>query len=478
MIRQAEDGLRWTLAGLLAVVVATAPWPFGGVAPWALASLEAASFVALALALVVARQRSELAPVAGGAICLAAVALLGTLQSLTWPASFVAVLSREHLELFAAAKRLTGAEAGAGAPLSVAPGTSRAVAWIWAAAAAFLAAGCVAGRSRRRRRLLAAALTAGALFTALYGARLWFAGASAIWGVEVPTDLERLRSTFVNPNHFATFLAIVLPLLFAGIWWGVRRASFTQRIERRLLYVAPALILWATLFVALAFSKSRSGLAAVIVATLVQTLLVARGGRSWRPLAIGGGVLLAGAVALASTSLGDGLARWLSRASLEVSWLGRVRTYAATLELWQRFPWTGSGLGTFRDAFPMVQPAEVAGSWWHAHNDPLELLATAGVVGVVLLGVAVWSVGRRLLAVLVHGRRSEDRAAGLAAIGAAVGVGLQELVDFGLTQPANAFLLAIVVGAACGAGTDGEARVRHPRLAILSAADENRVDDA
>jgi hypothetical protein len=68
----------------------------------------------------------------------------------------------------------------------------------------------------------------------------------------------------------------------------------------------------------------------------------------------------------------------------------------------------------------------------------------------VLLALGLVSAGRRLLRRLRAAERSEDRAAALAALGALVGVGLHELVDFGLTMPANSFTLAIVVGAALG----------------------------
>jgi hypothetical protein len=56
--------------------------------------------------------------------------------------------------------------------------------------------------------------------------------------------------------------------------------------------------------------------------------------------------------------------------------------------------------------------------------------------------------------VVVRGKRSEDRAAGIAAAGALVAVGLHSFADFGLTMPANAFALAVVVGAALGAETN------------------------
>ena len=116
----------------------------------------------------------------------------------------------------------------------------------------------------------------------------------------------------------------------------------------------------------------------------------------------------------------------------------------------------GTGVGTFQDAFPMVQPAGLAGTWSHLHSDWLELLITTGVVGTALVGVGVTALAVRLSRVLRRGHRSEDRAAALAALGAIAALAIHETLDFGLTIPANAFTLAILCGAAAGARAAGD----------------------
>jgi O-antigen ligase len=141
------------------------------------------------------------------------------------------------------------------------------------------------------------------------------------------------------------------------------------------------------------------------------------------------------------------LARVLTAQS-DVGVGGRLAEYAAVLRLWLRFPVTGTGLGSFSEAFPQVQPPLLEGTWWHAHSDVLELLATTGALGVLLAAVGIVALVRRLLAVLRGYGRSEDRAAALALLGICVALGLHELLDFGLTMPANALTLAVLAGAA------------------------------
>jgi O-antigen ligase len=180
----------------------------------------------------------------------------------------------------------------------------------------------------------------------------------------------------------------------------------------------------------------------------------------------------------AAVGIEEGLARLVRTLPADVSWVARRQAWAATVELWRRFPLTGAGLGAFRDAFPLVQPVHLDGTWWHAHNGPLEMLATTGVFGLLLLVMGFAPLFLRLLSVLARGRRSEDRAAGLAAIGALAAVAIHEFFDFGLTLPANALSLAVLVGAAASAHLASRTPVAPP-ISILRQREkvrENRRD--
>jgi O-antigen ligase len=159
--------------------------------------------------------------------------------------------------------------------------------------------------------------------------------------------------------------------------------------------------------------------------------------------------------AVGVVGLQQGLGRWLGTSQYELTWNERLVVYRATTGLWQRFPITGTGLATFREASPTVVPREASDAWyWHAHNDYLELLATTGVVGaaVLLLGAVV--VVRRLGRTVLHAKRSEDRGAALAALGAVTGAAVHSLFDFGLSLPANAATLAVLCGAALAVKVD------------------------
>jgi O-antigen ligase len=451
------------LTALLAVLLLWAPLPFGGAVPWAEASLRVLAFGCLAAAMV-AGPLSSWRRVALPAAALAGVALFGLLQSLRWPAGLAAALSPEHARLWSEAGSLLGMEA-AGPRLTLAAAATRSAALDWAAAAACLVAAAVAGRERAHRRVLTAALLAGGLFQVIFGSRGWFARATTIWGVEVTSNPARLRGTFVNSNHLALYLGLALTAAFAWGWWSARRAAEEPRPERKVAMLAPPVLLWLTLFAGLAFTGSRAGLLAAVAAVSAQGVLLAGAGAGWRwrTALLGLAAAALGLGMVAAIGFREGLGRIATTAAWDVSLGARLDAYRAALDLWWRFPWTGTGLGAFRDAFPLVQPAALEGTWWHAHSDLLEVPVTVGALGTALVAVGVWGLGRRLLAVLRHGNRSEDRAAALAVLGGLVGLAVHEALDFGLTMPGNALTVAVLAGAAAAARTQASAQAHVTR---------------
>ncbi len=451
------------------MLVLLAPWPFGGVPFWAASSLAVGAVAALVAGLVTGRSVGALVPVAVPACALVAIAILGLLQSRSWPVGWVAHVSPEHALLARQAEEAAHplpSERGAGPPrpaLSLAPSATRRTALLFAGLAAALAAAAAVGRWRLGRRILGGAVLLAALAEILYGIPRWFARSREMWGVEVAGS-ERLRGTFVNPNHLAVYLEMALAVAFAWAWWAAGRAARAGPAERRVAFLAPPVLLWSTLFTGLAFTGSRAGLMAAVAGTAAQGLLVPRrsGGRRRGALwALAGlAVVALGVAAVLATGPAQGFGRLLGTSGPGFGWNVRLEVYRRALDLWKLFPWLGSGLGTFLDAFPMVQPhSSVELTWWHAHSDPIELLVTAGVLGAAVAAVGLAALVLRLGRVLAGGHRSEDRAAALAALGALVAVGLHEWVDFGLTMAANSFTLAIVAG--CAAGATVAAGSRH-----------------
>ncbi|MEM6794317.1 MAG: O-antigen ligase family protein [Acidobacteriota bacterium] len=451
MIRHSGTG-SGLASGLLVALVVLGPLPFGGVMPRDRAALELCAFLALAFALASHGRISHLRLVRLPLLALLAVAAFGLLQSLSWPAFVGDLLAPRLTELW----RESGALLEPGAsdaliPLSIAPAVSRQVALHWLAVAACLAAATLQGRERGARRLMILALVASGVLQIALGAEPWIDRRSQIWGVDVPGDPSRLRGTFVNPDNFSFFLALCVTSCASWVLWAVRRIFETKEaIEDHVMRAVPPIMLFCVLFVGLAFSGSRGGLLAVVGALVIQGLVVALRYRRWTMAALAAAPLALAAGGLALFGWRRGLARWLETSLFEVTWNARLETWRASLELWWQMPLTGTGLGTFRQAYPLVQPTDLPGTWRHAHSDIVELLVTLGVASWALLALAIFGLATRLLQLHRRGRRSEDRAAGLAALGVASAAFLHSGVDFSLTLPANAFATATMLGLACG----------------------------
>jgi O-antigen ligase len=252
----------------------------------------------------------------------------------------------------------------------------------------------------------------------------------------------------VNSDHLAFYLSLALTACFAWLWWALQKQSRIPSLDRRVATVAPPVLGWLALFACLAFTGSRAGLVAALIATVVQGFLVAfmRRRRRWVPA----GIALAGLglATVAALGLRAGLGRWLTTSSYELTWNVRLEVYAATLKLLQDSPWTGIGLGAFTTRFPQVQPPSAAGLWTHAHNDWLELVVSTGWPIAILFATALIAFVRQLLVSSGLCERSEDRAANLAALGALTAAGIHSGLDFSLAMPANAFTLVVLCGAA------------------------------
>jgi O-antigen ligase len=440
---------RSVAAGILAVLVFWAPLPFGSVRPEDRSLLQLWVMLAL-LTVALSPDTRTLRPLHWVLVPFAGWVAWSGLQVVPLPASWLAALSPSVAAARRQAADLLGTEAGA-SPLSAAPGqTLESACWVATLLACFVVAS-LCGHRTRYRRLFAVALLAAALFQVLYGARRWGTAGSIIWGLTVAGGSNRLRGTYVNPDHLALLLELAICGAGALLWWALRVGRHDAGLEARLVRITLPLLLWVALFAALAFTGSRAGILAVIVGTLAQGIVVGlRRRRAGLTLAALGLVTL-GVTVVSWIGFEAGWGRWLSTSRYELEANVRHAANEATTELWLQAPWTGVGLGAFRATFPSVQTVNAPGRWRHAHNDWLEALATTGVVGVVLVLLALGALGLHLHGVWRRALRSEGRAAALAGLGAMVSVGVHEALDFGLTIPANALVLAVVLGAASGA---------------------------
>ena len=435
---------------LLCLLLLWVPLPFGSVTPRGVLGVVAC-IAALAMLLAASRQRLLGEGVGGIAGGLLGLGVLGMVQANPlagrWLGFLVAGLAAE----------VPSALSGVSQPsLSLAPALSRqaAVGW-WALALLFLSA-TVIGRRRWAQAWLLGSVLAAAAFQALYGWRQLRIAPHEILGREVAGP-PRLRGTLVNGDHVAVLFEIVMAICLAWGWWAWYRSRREPRLVYRLFWLAPPFVCWFGSAAALLGTGSRAALAAVALGLVVQAAIVFGPRRRW--LVPAGMLILV--VLAASVVISQGpnpqLGRQLSRPTHEVLHNSRFEVWGPALRLWRTSPWIGTGLGTFEEGFPRVQPATLMKDrWGRAHNDPLELLVTGGLLGVGLLAWALYGLVRRLWRVYRKGGRITVQAAALAALAALPPVALHEGADFGLTIPANAVFMVVLLGVGCAGPTAQE----------------------
>lgn len=334
--------------------------------------------------------------------------------------------------------------------------------------------------SRKKRSLLVTVLVVLGVFEAAYGIVQYLANWQRIFTFKKIYYLGMATGTFINHNHFAGFLELTFPFMFALVFyhfqiWKDGRRRGPGRIDRATANAAgfQALIYAFLLVVAVVgviFSRSRGGILSTFFAILVIGFLAQLKVRRkiWF-IGIASFVLIAIVYGM-WIGLNPVLSRFqalgTSTKSLEAE--GRLPTWQATLGIIRHHPITGTGLGTFQYAFPHVQDFMLTYHFQHAHNDYLEILAETGWLGAILLFVPIVALLVKMIHSFITDNRRYRPAITLGCIGATLAILCHSVTDFNLHIPANALVLAVVLGigykAACLERRDEPkpVRVDHP----------------
>ena len=376
-------------------------------------------------------------------------------------------------------------------PLSIdAAATLLSLATLAVAAAAYLAARSILdheGGIRRLCRLLA-----------------WFGAAAALLAVAqrgaapglvmglVPPEAPGARpfGPFVNRNHFAGWLVLVMPVVAGYLTAHLRHHLADARTwhewRRHVARSAalPLVVSLVTMVGVLLLTLSRSAVLGAGAGAVAWWLM------SRRRIGAGGGAgLLAGGVlglVLLSAALLVDLDAWAARFESAASLAGRPDSrlviWRETLPVIADFWATGTGLGTYGEAMLAHQQSRIwvphLAAWAHfnqAHNHYLHVLAEGGVIVAVPALVALAGLAAAARRALARDR-TEIAWIRMGAAAALVGTAAQSVWEVPLVMPANAVMAALVTAILLH-----EPRARHESLRRIvppALADDGRENDA
>ncbi len=428
---------------LLLAFIVTVPLPYGAVTPFGVMKLELMAFAAAAMAMF--SRDSRLGAATLPVYLVAAIAAVGALQLVPIDSDALAGVAPATTAIYADANRVLRMF---GAPearprLSIAPtDTVRATLLILAYVACFVAAAKLL-RSRLQRRLACAALLVSSVIHVVYA-------------TTTQSDDNRLHGLFINPNHFAGYLEIALAVAFALLWTeiitGRERLARTDdrgaRVELRLIPIAWRALIWIVIAVGIALTRSRMGIAAATITTVLLLVTASLHSRTTRVryAALAVTILAAAVVIVGITTCEFPLLRFLASDPRDPQTDSRFRLWQLSIDTWREFPHFGSGLGTFREAFKRIQPADFPGLYEQAHSDALQLLVTGGWISLLLAAAGLTALFALLLRGWWRQRHREESAVTLAAAGALFSLAVHGIAEFNFSIPAIPTTLAIILG--------------------------------
>ncbi len=282
-------------------------------------------------------------------------------------------------------------------------------------------------------------------------------GAGKESGLYLGMDFTHFGSavgTYTNRNHLAGLLEMVLPVTLGLFFYSMgredhertrswrRRVSFFSSMQGHQAFIYAALAL--LLLVGAIFTRSRTGVALVMLGVLLVTFGFAR--------RIGGDNVYGAAGTVVAFALGIGVVIGLAPVLDRFSELDpmedlRWTMFSATIDGIGAFFPLGSGPGSYADVFPAFQSVEL-GPWFvnYAHNDYLQWLFEGGLLAALLilflLGLYFFQWGK----IWTRDIWSKFR---FVQIGAGIGLFLMllhSLVDYNLHMPANMVYFAFLAG--------------------------------
>jgi O-antigen ligase len=267
-----------------------------------------------------------------------------------------------------------------------------------------------------------------------------------LWATQPAVYYKRFGGTFVNPNHLAAFLTLLVPLALSQALLG--RGGAVPRIVAG--YAALMML------GGIAVTMSRGGWLGAGTAVATFSLWLLRRPQYRIPMAALVAVLCLGAVTfLVQSEKARARIDALTESGKKDSGLFRAWIWKPALRMWSDHRLLGVGPGQFDTRFPAYRTPTTPLSPQHVHNEPLEVLVEYGAVGAGIVGLGLAAFGYGLYRTSRHvergssdlGLKQSNRTAFFAGgVAGLAGLGVHCFFDFNLHIPAVAVAASVLAG--------------------------------
>jgi len=300
----------------------------------------------------------------------------------------------------------------------------------------------VLDRTSRIKRVVTVLMIFGFIF-AFFAILQGVLSPTKIYGI-YERPLAQPYGSFVNRHNFAAYMEMMLALPLALIFTGAIKR------DQRLLYLT-AIILMA---VALLLSGSRGGLVALIAELILLIILTTpiRGSKKIVvKFALAAALLLAVVAGTVFIGGDSSLTRIAESASSKDVTADRSHIWSVTLEVIKNNLPLGDGLGAFGVAYTSIDDMSGVQRVEQAHNDYLQTLADAGIVG-LLIGGAFLFLFVRTASRNVRRENTFRRAVAIGATAGIFAILVHSIFDFVLHTTAITVLFLLLLALLVAAG--------------------------
>jgi len=264
-----------------------------------------------------------------------------------------------------------------------------------------------------------------------------------IYGIYRPASAVPFGS-FVNRHDFAAIIEMTISLPLGLIFTGAIRS------DKRLLYGLAVALMASSLLL----SGSRGGLVALVAEIILLVILTSRfKGRRNLILKAGLSILLAVAAIGGAIFVGGdtSLTRISETASSDDVSSNRIHIWAVTTKVIADNMPFGAGLGAFAQAYTKFDTSGGYERVEQAHNDYLQLLADAGIVGLVIGGMFLfWFFREGVRSAVVE--NTFRRGIAIGAFAGCFAVLIHSLFDFVLHITAISVMFVTLMGILVASG--------------------------
>ena len=273
-----------------------------------------------------------------------------------------------------------------------------------------------------------------------------------------------LKGPYVNKNHFAGFMEMVIPCGAALLFFQFQKSQ-------------KALILYAVILMGagLGFSMSRGGWISFLIGCIIYAILLFPLSRKKGAVASAG--IAAGIVILCIAAFYFiGITPIIQKveSTVDDEYLGmegRYHIWESSFQSIKENPWLGKGAGTYPYLFQKYRPRGIFKRVMFAHSDYIQILFETGIVGllfiIIMLGERIYPYilsGYKFHSDKILSRRFNDVftpkhcwtrfAAALSITAAVTAVAVHSFVDFSLHLSTNGILFAVLLGIGMRIGYD------------------------